>query len=289
MKARGENVTRGAFIALALSVAVPAASQAQSSSQAEQNRPSEQKRRNNIQVMEGVLTRAGVIAAEHIATQLQQLDPSMTVFIGDRSARARGFVLEGYGVFFDVEVPELRGAVVWSQITQQRDMQIGNALSMLKRALQEMPEGPNRQQALAAIRLLDVHAGPVQQQVPNLGAPVDPAMPVSARSDTTAPPAATASAAMSPTDVANLAALLRDPNREYRDAVQRELTDVMLDYGSPMDVGPDDWLCVAARVAEAGQRGQTLMLRVKGSDLAIYAGDKSRRDEIRSKVEVRVY
>ena len=71
--------------------------------------------------------------------------------------------------------------------------------------------------------------------------------------------------------------------------MQRELTDVMLTYGSPMDLGPDDWLCVAARVAEAGQRGQTLMLRVKGSDLAIYAADKARRDEIRGKVEVRVY
>jgi hypothetical protein len=287
MKARGENVTRGACIALALSVAVPAVSQAQSSTQAEQSRPSEQKRRNNnIPIMEGVLTRAGVIAAEHIATQLQQLDPTMTVFIGDRSARARGFVLEGYGIFFDVEVPELRGAVVWSQITQQRDLQIAQALSMLKGALQQMPEGTNRQQALAAIRMIDMHAGPVQQQGPNLTTPVDPAMQVNAGSVTAATPAP---ATASPADVANLAALLRDPNREYRDAVQRELTDVMLDYGSPMDVGPDDWLCVAARVAEAGQRGQTLMLRVKGSDLAIYAGDKTRRDEIRAKVEVRVY
>ena len=270
-------MTRGAFIALALSVAVPAAAQAQSSSQAEQKR---------IQVMEGVLTRAGVIAAEHIANALQQLDPSMTVFIGDRSARARGFVLDGYGLFFDVEVPELRGAVVWSQLTQQRDMQIGQALVTLKRALQEMPDGQNRQQALAAIRMLDVHAGPVQQQLPNVAAPADPAMTVSAGGSASTAPAP---AAMSPADVANLAALLRDPNREYRDAVQRELTDVMLTYGSPMDLGPDDWLCVAARVAEAGQRGQTLMLRVKGSDLAIYASDKSRRDEIRSKVEVRVY
>jgi hypothetical protein len=282
MKARGENVTRGAFIALALSVAVPAVSHAQPASQAEV------KRRKNIEVMEGVLRGAGVIAAEHIANALQQLDPSLTVFIGDRSARARGFVLDGYGIFFDVEVPELRGAVVWSQITQQRDMQIGNALSMLKNALREMPDGPSRQQALAAIRVLDVHAGPVQQQVPNLGAPADPAMPVNAAAVNSAPAAADA-AAMAPVGDPNLAALLRDPNRQYRDTVQRELTDVMLDYGSPMDVGPDDWLCVAARVAEAGQRGQTLMLRVKGSDLAIYAGDKTRRDEIRSKVEVRVY
>jgi hypothetical protein len=130
--------------------------------------------------------------------------------------------------------------------------------------------------------MLDMHAGPLPQQVPGLATPADPAMPVSAGSVTAA------TATPSP-DAATFAALLRDPNREYRDTVQRELTDVMLTYGAPMDVGPDDWLCVAARVAEAGQRGQTLMLRVKGSDLAIYAADKARRDEIRGKVEVRVY
>ncbi len=267
---------RGAFIAIVLSAAVPAVSHAQTQSPAQ----AEQKR---IQVMEGVLTRAGVIAAEHIANALQQLDPSMTVFIGDRSARARGFVLDGYGLFFDVEVPELRGAVVWSQITQQRDIQIGQAVNTLKRALQEMPDGQSRQQALAAIRMLDMHAGPVPQPAPGLPTAADPAIPVSAGSVTAA------TAAPSAADAATFAALLRDPNREYRDTVQRELTDVMLTYGSPMDIGPDDWLCVAARVAEAGQRGQTLMLRVKGSDLAIYAADKTRRDEIRGKVEVRVY
>ena len=33
----------------------------------------------------------------------------------------------------------------------------------------------------------------------------------------------------------------------------------------------------------------TIVLRVKGSDLAAYAADRSRRDEIRRRVEVRVF
>ena len=275
MKARGENVTKGALIALALSVATPAVSHAQPANQPEL------KRRNNIQVMEGVLARAGVVAAEHIAAQLQQLDPSMTAFIGDRSARARGFVLEGYGIFFDVEVPELRGAVVWSQMTQQRDLQIGNALSMLKRALQEMPEGPSRQQALSAIRLLDVHAGPVQQQVPIwhhlLTGPADERGFCKWR-DTPAV-----------VDGASLAALLWDPNGEYSDAVQRELIDAILNYGSPMDVGPDDWLWVARAGGRGRASGADADAARQGQRPGDYAADKARREEIRGKVEVRVY
>ncbi len=84
-------------------------------------------------------------------------------------------------------------------------------------------------------------------------------------------------------------ALIKDPRKEYRDTVQRHLIDVMLDYSPPMNVPADQWLAVAARVTEAGQRGQVLMLRLKGSDLAALAADKSRRDEIRSRVEVSVF
>ncbi len=82
---------------------------------------------------------------------------------------------------------------------------------------------------------------------------------------------------------------MKDPRKEYRDTVQRELTDAMLDYSFPMNIAPDEWLSVAALVADAGQGGQILMLRVKGSDLAQYAADRSRRDEIKARVEVRVY
>jgi hypothetical protein len=246
-----------------------------------------QKRRNQIQLMEGLLARAGSIAAEDFGRQLKAIEPGMTVMIGQ--SRARGFVLDGYGIFFDVEVPELIGTVVWSQLTLQREMEVGNALQDLKRALQDMPDGPSRQEAQRAIRVLDLQAGPLQpQQANSVTQPAtvagttspDQAIKVSEGTITSSPPADSPDPPVT---------MMKDPRQAYRDTVQRELIDAMLDYSLPMDVGPGEWLAVAARVSEAGQRGQVLMMRVKGSDLAIYAADKGRRDEIRRKVEVRIF
>ena len=45
------------------------------------------------------------------------------------NARARGFRLEGYGVFFDVEVPSLEGTLPWSFRTlDQNDLGLDSAL-----------------------------------------------------------------------------------------------------------------------------------------------------------------
>lgn len=253
--------------------------------------PEAQQRRNKVQLMEGLLARAGDIAAENFGRQLKQIEPGMTIALMGQS-RARGFMLDGYGVFFDVQVPELRATVVIAQLMLQRDMEIANAIARLKRALQDMPDGPNRQQAQQALRVLDIQAGTAPQERGSglaFGASrsqQDPAIrvndgPVQADDPPAAsPPAMPGDAVM---------AVMQDPRKEYRDSVQRELIDAMLDYSVPLDIGPDEWLSVAARVAEPGQRGQTLMLRVKGSDLAIFAADKARRGEIRGKVEVRVF
>jgi hypothetical protein len=62
-----------------------------------------------------------------------------------------------------------------------------------------------------------------------------------------------------------------------------------------MDLGPDEWLTVAARESEGPLAPNqlydltTVQLRVKGSDLAVYAADRTRRAEVRQKVEVRVF
>lgn len=262
------------------SVAVPQPQQQEISREAEspQSAAFTQKRRTQIQLMEGVLARAGSIAAETFGHKLQQVEPGMTVTIGQ--SRARGFILEGHGIFFDVEVPELRGTVVWSQLMMQRELELSNALSLMQRVLQELPDGPARQQAQRAVQLLVAQTGPVQQDRSAADAQ-GAAIRVSEGANAPEP-------AVSATP-APAVALVKDPSRVYRDTVQRELIDAMLDHSLAMDLGPDEWLIVAARVTEAGQRGQTLMMRALGSDLAIYAADKSRRDEIRGKVEVRVF
>jgi hypothetical protein len=208
--------------------------------------------------MEGLLARAGTVAADTIARKLQALDPSITAFIGP--SRARGFIMDGHGIFFHVEVPAMLGTVVWSQMVMQREMQIGNALTNLKRALADMPDGPSRQQAQQAVVLLDRSAGPVRADVKVAAA-----------------------------DIVGTEAW--DPNEEYKQEVRRELIDAILNHSLPLNIGPDEWLQVGAHMMDTPQtqRGVTLMIRVKGSDLAIFAADPTRREEIRNKVEVRAF
>src|SRR5215208_6052198 len=75
-------------------------------------------------------------------------------------ARARGFILEGYGVFFDVEIPSLLKSVVWSMQNMERDLQNATqTLQSLREAVDSLPSG-KRQQYLQALRQLESQAGP---------------------------------------------------------------------------------------------------------------------------------
>jgi hypothetical protein len=66
----------------------------------------EQLRRNEkVSIMEGTLAASVKVAAGRVAKDVQSIDPSALLFTGD--ARAKGFTLEGHGVFFYVEVPTL--------------------------------------------------------------------------------------------------------------------------------------------------------------------------------------
>ena len=81
-------------------------------------------------MMEAVLSRAVLTGAEHLAEQLGSGNPNVSFFTGQ--ARARGFVLDGYGVFFHVEIPEMQQSVVWSVTTAERDMQMASAIEGLE-------------------------------------------------------------------------------------------------------------------------------------------------------------
>lgn len=244
-----------------------------------QERPVDaQRRRNQIRLLEGVLARAAGLGAQEVAGQMQRLDPTMAVMTG--RARARGFVLEGHGVFFDVEVPALRQSVIWSMVASQRDMQMARSIEAMRRALETLPaQDPASQR--------------VQQELQNLQRLVPPLQRASAADVTPQSPGG----ATPVMDTRPLipTALLDDPNAAYTEAVKRQLIEAMLDHSLPMDLAPDEWLIVAARDGEGpiapGEiyDPETIVLRVKGSDLAIYAADRSRRDEIRSKVQVTVF
>ena len=74
--------------------------------------------------MEGVLVQAVRLGAEEVSTVMERFEPAgVTVLSG--VPRARGFVLDGYGVFFDVEIPDMNQSVIWSMMNVQRDRQVG--------------------------------------------------------------------------------------------------------------------------------------------------------------------
>jgi hypothetical protein len=192
-------------------------------------------------------------------------------------------VLEGYGVFFDVEIPVLRQSLLFSKLTVDRDTQ--GALESLRRFLDSLPEGPGRQQAQQAFKRVELQVAPMtaQQALPSSQPP--PGMVTSATAEA---PVAT------PSPAPAAAPVMVDPIAEYERAVTRQLIDAMLDYSLNMNLAPDEWLSVAARDSGPTRFGDTydvvtILIRVKGADLATYAADRSRRDEIRSKVNVSVF
>ncbi len=114
------------LFAVIVTMAVPALSQAQGRSRDEQ-------RRNQIRMIEGVLVQAVRLGAAEVSKEMQRFEPAgVTVLTG--VPRARGFLLDGYGVFFDVEIPDMNQSVIWSMMNMQRDRQVGNALDSLRAA-----------------------------------------------------------------------------------------------------------------------------------------------------------
>src|SRR5216110_2870147 len=82
-----------------------------------------------IGVMERVLEGAVEHGAANLRERLQTIAPdapAQLLILG--SPRVRGFRLDGYGVFFDVEVPSLNGTLTWSLRTL--DPGAGNVLSL---------------------------------------------------------------------------------------------------------------------------------------------------------------
>ena len=94
---------------------------------------------------------------------------------------------------------------------------------------------------------------------------------------------------------ANNSLWAKDPNRAYTEAVTRALVDAMIDYSTPMQIGADQWLTVAARDDEGRdslsppdplEEIVTMIYRIKGSDLQEYRQGRIDRDEVRKRVQV---
>jgi hypothetical protein len=219
--------------------------------------------RYQFAVMEAVLEKSVENAARVMNRQVQPMTPNLLMF--GSAARARGFRLDGYGVFFDVEVPMVRQSLAWSfQIIGPPD----TALKSLRDHVRSLPNAQEREQLDRALRQIEVQFP--ARQVTGAGQDDNPKTP--------------------PLQPA-------DPNEAYTNAVTTALMDAMLDYSGPLQIGPDEWLAVAARDYE-GQRGLepdapydlvTVVMRIKGSDLTAFRANRLTREEARKRIEMKEF
>ena len=241
--------------------------------------------RDDVKMMEGVLTNAVRTGAETLARQMQFTEPGSIIVTG--TARARGYVLDGYGFFFVVDVPMMKQSVVWSRLVLLREQE----REFLRQIVANNPDGPRRREAEARLRSLERRDVPPSGTVSAVSQPAPGMAAAQTVPDTAvAQPSANAGSAPEP-----LPGDARDPSERYTEAVRNALIDAMLKYSGALKVGPDEWLTVAAQDSEGpltpGELydASTLVVRVKGGDLAAFQSGKITRDEVLKKVEVREF
>ena len=235
--------------------------------------------RYQIGVMERVLEDAVEHGFSNWRDRWQTVLPAQTTLLDN--AHVRGYRLEGFGVFFDVEVPSLE--TTWFSVLRtldQNGLGLENALKTVKAHI-EASGDVNLEQALKRIELQVAPA-------PGLAAA---AVGQGARGGVTLPgatPSAGRSDAVDP--------ILEDPEEVYRAEVIHSLSDAILDHGGPLDITGEESLWVGAgrndsrpRLAPLDSNSRKIVLRLHGSDLRAFRAGQISRDQALERIEVRVF
>ena len=242
--------------------------------QAQQQNEAEQvKGRQRISMMEGVLERAVSNGADNMLRQMKAVMPDAPMLTG--VPEVRGFRLDGYGVFFDVEVPALRLPVTWPLRYMFRDNRETMRMAEELRAMMADSDPRQRERIAQLVQQLESQAQGTTglRGVGGLGSgtllqaqKVDPAA-------------------------------FDNPNERYTHEVKASLVDAMIESSGPMALGAEEWLTVAARdnvprdplIPTDTADFSTVIFRVKGNDLAAFRAGRMTLEEARRKVEVREY
>lgn len=233
-----------------------------------------------LRVMEQALDEAVGRAMRTIEQQLPTLAPGLLFFTG--SIQTRGFALEGYGLFFDVEYPPLRRSILWSMgalnqlNANMAQFALANAIATVRRQMQSTQDGPARAALTETLEELESQIRPS----PATSVALDGRdLPQSGPADAEPPPG--------PVDPAALI-------ETYETALIRALTDALLGFGTSASSAmllESEWVTVAARdgrrlSSNAGPR-RTLQLRVGVRDLLAFRRGQISADALRARVDVR--
>ena len=250
-------------VALALGAGVAAAQSTITREQLE--------RRFNIRVFGNVLVNAAQHGAELLGVRVRQIDPNIILLSGT-TPRAQGFLVDGHGLFFHVEIPEINPAIDLYFQARSRNQAAEAAMSNIRRRLEIVTDPQERAVLDRDLRNLErlLPPGATEQR----GRAV--AMSGTAPSPTAAPPP-----------------VMANPDMEYRRLVTEQLLNAMLDHSHQLGLAADEWLTIAARGSEGPLVPEavfndrtTLTLRIKGSDLAEFRAGRLTRDQARARVVI---
>ncbi len=262
--------------------------------------PAEQMRaRYQIATMEAVLERAVQLGARRLSQQVQAVSPDMLFIAG--SARAKGFWLDSYGVFFDVDVPAMRRSVAWSFRNLDRDRGSEAAMQTLRRNLATVHDPQVRREMELALAQLSRAVGPPTLPTAPDGSGPQPGVipassggPVRASNTDAGAPAPAPPAPPVPVVDAATAAVLDDPGTAYTNQVKGALVDAMLEFGPTIPIADGEWLTIAARDNEDSRLGgsdpydvSTIVLRIRGADLSQFRAGRLSKEETLKRVEIR--
>ena len=89
---------------------------------------------------------------------------------------------------------------------------------------------------------------------------------------------------------------LGDPVEAWRSEINNALMDAMLEHSRGLGIRPDEWLCIAARgnyerppLAPADSNAQTVVIRIRGTDLTSFLGGQISHDDARKRMDVKVF
>jgi len=289
--------------ALMVGVASGAAAQTAQTQTAQSGDTTEQGRlaRQRVFMMEGVLERAVQIGVDSLRQRVRTVLPDDTLLLSG-APEVRGFRLDGYGVMFDVEVPALRRSMAWSLRTMNESAAlVARDLAQMRAMLQTIPDPRARAEFERSLRRVQQQVGPVGAGAPGVATGQPGPGTVNATTTATASATTVASTSVTPAEPQLTpqpdAQLLQDPSEAYTQEVKAALVDAMIENSGPLAIGPEEWLTVAARDNVQVDRFMpgdpsevsTIVLGIKGSDLAAYRAGRITADEVRKRVTIREF
>jgi hypothetical protein len=242
--------------------------------------------RQQIFVMEGALERAVQLGVDNLRRRLRTVMSDDALLQGG-APQVRGFRLDGYGVFFDVEVPAVRRSLAWSLRTMNETrMALARDLAQMRAFMQAIGDPRMRAEFDRMLQRIQRQMAPPMPPAP----PAAPGRVAAAQSQ----PAVAAQALPAPdptTPPPADAAVITDPGEVYTQEVKAALIDTMIEQSGALALGSDEWLAVAARDSAPGnalvagdREGITVILRIKGSDLAAFRAGKLTLEQVRARV-----